>query len=432
MTNYGYIKDEICHDHYVLGGGFIPNKQIVNPSGNWSNFLPVFEAQAAIFETWGCTCFGTLNCLEALLKYIKLKESNFSERFPYIGMQIRKPGSSPHGVAEWIRENGLIAQEKLPMTDSYNDFCQPDPLPVNMLIEGQGFLNEWEFKHEWVYTGNDSFEEKTAKLKEALKYSPIGVSVYAWRQNGLVYFKNETDQDNHWTMLYHIDDKGYRHVFDSYEGIKVLTPDYDFDMAKVYFLIKRTEPRDAYATVITNIKKTLLSLLQRLFSRTKKKEDRAARKKAKKKIIKPIEPKKMETPSDKIYATALTFLGKDASPNDEAPDDLGCANTVSAIVRACGYQFAMFTSTYWMYEHLRISPEWQKIDQPEKGAIIISPTGFGNKKIPNGHVGFCGEGDKILSNTSKTGNLDSNFTQDSWRSRYVVAGNYPIYYFRKV
>ncbi len=148
-------------------------------------------------------------------------------------------------------------------------------------------------------------------------------------------------------------------------------------------------------------------------------------------IIKPIEPKPM-TPSQKIYATALTFIGKDASPTDEAPDELGCANTVSAIIRASGYQFAMFTSTYWMYEYLRLSKDWQKVDQPQKGAIIISPTGFGNKRMPNGHVGICGEGDKIMSNRSATGTLELNFTQESWRQRYAAVGGYPVYFYKKV
>lgn len=273
--NKGYIKDNIQEEDYVLGGGFVPDKIILNEKGDWSKFLPVFERQAEKFETWGCTVFATLNILESIFLKVTEKESNFSERFLYILAGIRAPGYSPHKLAEVIRDNGIVLQDKLPMTKTYAEFIEPDPIPVNILIEGQHFLNDFDFKHEWVYDDSDKRDKRKAKIKEALKYSPLGVSVHAWKKEGKIYVKSDFDEDNHWTMLYKIDDGGFYHIFDSYDDqFKVLSPDYDFERVKVYFLLKRTTPRKASDNVIKGILKTLISLYKSLFEIVKKEEEK--------------------------------------------------------------------------------------------------------------------------------------------------------------
>jgi len=39
----------------------------------------------------------------------------------------------------------------------------------------------------------------------------------------------------------------------------------------------------------------------------------------------------VKSPREILYETAKSFLGKDASPADEAPDEYGCAETVNEI-----------------------------------------------------------------------------------------------------
>lgn len=135
----------------------------------------------------------------------------------------------------------------------------------------------------------------------------------------------------------------------------------------------------------------------------------------------------------RFYLGALGALGTDASPNDFAPDELGCAESVNSIHRRVfGFEIGGELSTNRMYKVLLNSPLFMGVDRPEAGDLIISPTGYGNGKLPNGHVGICGKDGIIMSNDSATGKFVENYTQEEWRRRYAVKGGYPIKYFRKI
>lgn len=134
-----------------------------------------------------------------------------------------------------------------------------------------------------------------------------------------------------------------------------------------------------------------------------------------------------------LFATAVKCLGTDASPNDLAPDEVGCAETVNAIhKKAFGFEIGGKLSTYQMYSALQKSKYFIKVDQPLEGDIVISPTGYGNGNLKNGHVGIKGEYDKIMSNASATGTFEENYTMKSWKERYVDKGGYPMHFFRRV
>lgn len=134
-----------------------------------------------------------------------------------------------------------------------------------------------------------------------------------------------------------------------------------------------------------------------------------------------------------LYETALSFLGKDASPNDIAPDELGCAETVNAIYRrAFGIEIGGDVSTYRMYRALDVHPNFERVDSVAEGDIIISPTGYGNGRMKNGHVGVLGIDGKIMSNDSNTGKFVENFTVGRWNQHYGMKGGYPLAFFRVV
>src|SRR3954462_12894985 len=61
--------------------------------------------------------------------------------------------------------------------------------------------------------------------------------------------------------------------------------------------------------------------------------------------------------------------------------------------------------------------------RPPSGDIVISPTGYGNGSMPNGHVGIIGDNGQIMSNNSATGLWDIHFTLASWKARYVDQGD---------
>ena len=72
----------------------------------------------------------------------------------------------------------------------------------------------------------------------------------------------------------------------------------------------------------------------------------------------------------KLYEAPRSFIGTDASPNDLAPDELGCAETVNEIIReALGEYFHADNrlSTYWLYKALRESQNFKEVFIPVPG-----------------------------------------------------------------
>lgn len=146
----------------------------------------------------------------------------------------------------------------------------------------------------------------------------------------------------------------------------------------------------------------------------------------------PLETPTPPTPADILYETAKSMLGKETVPGD-ADDELGCALAVNTIhKKAFGEEIGGGASTYEMYRVLSSETDkWAEIKAPEKGAIIISPTGFGNGTIKHGHVGICGIYG-IMSNDSRTGRWEQNYSYEEWEKRFQVLGGFPVRYFRRV
>ena len=241
-NKYGFLKPEIKPDDYVLGAGKIP-EEVLQENGNWLLLLPIFEKQKKGTETYNCTAFGTTSALEILMKKKFGEEKNYSDRALGIMAGTFPPGNDPNTVAQALRDNGLINEELLPFSDdidSVEKYYSPKPLPDNLVEAAKEFTNTYDFKHEWGWSWGVSLEEKHRRLKEMLKCSPIGVSVYAWEQDGNgLHIK--TGEDNHWCVLYGFDELlNVWLIFDSYENnLKMLHPDYDFGWAKRYWIEKK-------------------------------------------------------------------------------------------------------------------------------------------------------------------------------------------------
>ena len=125
----------------------------------------------------------------------------------------------------------------------------------------------------------------------------------------------------------------------------------------------------------------------------------------------------MTTPT--LYQECLKALGTDASPLDTAPDSLGCAETVSELIRRVIPTFPRYTGTASLKEALDKHPRFRKVTIPMPGTIIISPTDI-HKPYP-GHAGVFGEGEKIMSNDSRPeylGKFMQNYTLPSWKKRW--------------
>ncbi len=249
---YGFVKPSITNDNFVFGSALSLGQEILQHDGQWDDYLPAYEIQDDKFETAACTIYGTENCIEILSKKLYDQEFNFSERYPYILAPIRPPGGDPHKVAECIRHFGLVEQWDLPMTDTFEEFVLPDPMSDYLLKKGKRWLEKNDFGHEWLFTSNPSQETRTALFMQALRYSPLGVSVSAWYEDGGVY-KDLNLPNNHWCSLYGWNAKGWK-LFDSYDhSLKILSFDHHVEYAKRYSLKPRLQKEFWWQLLIRRI-----------------------------------------------------------------------------------------------------------------------------------------------------------------------------------
>lgn len=396
---YGLVETLTDLTAYVLGQNKIPYVPFID-EGNWEPYLPKYENQTTKLgaETSGCTVWASQNQIETFHRFLYGKEPNYSERFTYNLVPIApSTGADPHKTHETIRQQGLIDERLLPMTDSIDEYTDKSQITGSLLAKGQYWLSQYDYRHEYLWDMNRRPQNYKEILKDALRTCPIAVSVTAWREvDG--YYVSDNGGNNHYCLLYRIDDDGSMWVFDSYDHSKKrLHPDHDIRRAKRIWLQKRTKRE----------MKTMIQLLQDVIRRLR---------------MKPT-----------LYDVAKANLGIDVTPKDEVSDEYACAHVVSTLMRMIYPETPIITGTASLYEWLLKQPTWKITDSPDAGDIIISPTSYGNGKVV-GHVGILMENDLIASNNSYgvyRGKLTENFTIFSWRKRYGILGALPVFFFRR-
>lgn len=139
-----------------------------------------------------------------------------------------------------------------------------------------------------------------------------------------------------------------------------------------------------------------------------------------------------------IYNNLLVYLETHCTLDSSVPAEYGCAEAVSFILQKSGLPIPAggIAGTASLYEWLSSNPSFKRIYAPEPGAIIISPTGYGNGSI-NGHTGFLGKPGKyykgdygIVSNDSNTGLLLELWDLTRWQKYYLQQGGLPVAFFR--
>jgi hypothetical protein len=132
---------------------------------------------------------------------------------------------------------------------------------------------------------------------------------------------------------------------------------------------------------------------------------------------------------EKVYEVAKICLNCPMSPDYK----YGCAEAVNNVVNiAIGKPVGGEASTYRMYESLKNKIRFLKTTKPNRGDIIISPTGYGNGRISNGHVGIMLDNGVIASDNTKTGLFDSHLTLSSWENYYKNKGGFPMEFYRVI
>lgn len=153
-----------------------------------------------------------------------------------------------------------------------------------------------------------------------------------------------------------------------------------------------------------------------------------------------LNPHTMTATENEIYVKAKVSLNSHMTLNNAVPAEVGCAEAVSAVLSLAGVSVPAegIAGTASLYEWLVTNPHFEKIDEFEQGAIIVSPTGFGNGTI-EGHTGIVGgfgvqfpNDWGICSNDSASGKFLETWSGQRWESYYQKAGGLPIYLFRAI
>ena len=129
-----------------------------------------------------------------------------------------------------------------------------------------------------------------------------------------------------------------------------------------------------------------------------------------------------------LFLHAEDALGRDVSPADRAPDELGCAESVCMLIREI-VPFPLITGTATLDEALARDIRFaEHSESAGPGTIIISPTGMGNGKI-RGHVGIVGRDSKIMANESASGRWLYGYNLTTWLNYYGGVGGLPVYFY---
>jgi len=246
-----FVYPEIKDTDFVFGSGEVIGT-VLNDSGDWRNYLPPHEFQNKNgVESSACFIEAQQHTIATILeKQYSIHDSNFSSRFNLIFSDATPLGGSPLKGAQTIRDHGVIPEQMLPFADYIQSWQEFNSFEGGnkgaCIVTGQIWLQKWEPKYDIVFLKNDSVETKYRKLREALKFSPVCASVYAWVEDPVsgFYVKPDGYNDQHLVEIIHVDENNSVYVLDTYEPfIKRLNPNFNFDFGMRWSLfVKDTAP----------------------------------------------------------------------------------------------------------------------------------------------------------------------------------------------
>jgi len=228
MIKYGFLPPEIDSRDYKFGSKKL-GSVIINESGDWRPYLPVFEHQRKSIETNACVSFGTLSALEMIHQLLWQVEPNYSDRYlAKISRTDPNSGNTPRKVSEAIKDYGTVPEDDWGFTEPLKEYYKAIPDSIKDI--GKEWTKNYSYGWEWT---------ETKDLKEALKRSPVGVAVYAWSENEKGEYVKLGDP-NHWCVLVAFDEQNRAVVWDSYDsGLKTLAKDHSLGFPQIYMLNRK-------------------------------------------------------------------------------------------------------------------------------------------------------------------------------------------------
>jgi hypothetical protein len=232
-TPQSFFYPDIKGSDYVFGSGEVLGN-ILAFDGDWRPFLPPSEHQRRNnIESSSCFIEAQQHTIATILeRQYSLVDENYSSRFNLIFSEATPSGGDPLKGAQTFRDYGLIPDTLLPFSDlitnwhQFNSFFLGDR--DQCIKAGIEWRAKWVPKYDIVINREMDVETKYKRLKDALKYSPICVSVAEDYETGKP--KPKGVFDIHMVELVYIDEKNRPYIWDTYEPfLKRLAPNYDFE-----------------------------------------------------------------------------------------------------------------------------------------------------------------------------------------------------------
>lgn len=243
MNNTGIIKPQIRETDFRVGAEGLVYK-VVNPTGDWTPFLPTYEAQQKLIATQACVSFSGTNVIETLLKQMGIS-LNFSDRFLAKMSGTTVNGNTLQAVLDSFRNDGWLTEADYPFPDNmiWNKYYEDVPQYYKDKAKKNKEEATWEVKYEWFSINN--CHPNLEALKVQLKQCPLQrATSYS---SGLCNFEHATE-------VFKVDETGI-YIFDSYNGGIVKNP-LSYNMPALMKII--VQPKTILPTLIPPITKDLV------------------------------------------------------------------------------------------------------------------------------------------------------------------------------
>jgi len=228
--NNGFLSEKESFNDYIFGASNV-KKTILRPDGQWKHFIPVTEKQSGKLDSMACVSFSLLNVIETLNKAKWGEDKNYSDRFLAKNSNTTKKGNSMKKVIDSLRKKGVIKQDMWQNDfNSWNEFYRT--IRIELLEMGMLWIKEYDLKYERV-------PDYKQTMIEALKYSPLWTSGFAWYKKDGLY--RSYGRPNHaFTIVGYIENSHWI-AFDTYDSfIKLLDWNFKFNGTKAIFLNKKS------------------------------------------------------------------------------------------------------------------------------------------------------------------------------------------------
>lgn len=244
--NRGLVLNPIVENKDGVFGSslsFVAKGAPIQLDGNWTPYLPKPERQSreeadgSTFDTMSCATFGTDNQVEMYVRKVFGRDIDYSDRFLSKSSGTTPQGNDPHLVLESLRKQGTVEETLWPWSSEITTWAQYfADIPRNIYAVATSWMAEFDLWHDYVPTD-------PATIRQALKYSPVAVSVLSLidPDTGLYYKPDGYGlRDTHWAVIFNMDEQGNYDVFDTYEPfVKKFKAGYKFERAKVITITRQ-------------------------------------------------------------------------------------------------------------------------------------------------------------------------------------------------